>query len=98
VLPSVDQSYAPTSALPPSTSRETKMPWSSAVEVVCVSALRVRRTLSVSALISVHADQSPALLARAATRPAGVPSSLAKRNWPSQPPPLFRPQSIAASV
>src|SRR4051795_2745084 len=74
------------------------MPWSSAVAVDCVSALRLRSTASVSPATSVHADQRPELLAAEATRPAGVPLSLANTNCPSQPPPLFGPQSMAASV
>src|SRR2546421_12426813 len=72
------------------------MPWSMTVVVSCVSALSVRRTLIDSEVSSVHADQRFAPLAAAPTLPCGEPERLAERYCPSQPPPDFGPQSIAA--
>ena len=74
------------------------MPLSTAVNVDCVSALSVRSTIGPSPVISVHDDQRFAPVTAAPTLPCGEPERLAKRNWPSQPPPRFGPQSIAASV
>jgi hypothetical protein len=69
-------------------------------DVAWVPELEVNRTEESpgSGPTCVHADQRVDEMKAAPTWPCGDPSELAKRYWPSQPPPDLGPQSMAADV